>query len=656
MNLNDKKNINAIRFLGLKAIREAGGGHIGMTISAAPILYTLYTKFMRISPTNGKWINRDRFILSAGHGAMSLYPILHFSGLLSLEEIKKFKKEGSLTPGHPEYENKLNNFIDASTGPLGQGFAMAVGMAIAQKQLENLAAAPVKDMFDHFTYAVIGDGDLQEGISYESASIAGRLGLNKLIVLHDSNRFQLDSDVSLVFNEDLQKRFESTNWYYQKVSNNPVDIQNAILNAQQSSKPSFIEVSTIIAESTKFQDSNKGHHGMVDDEMLESFNKYFDSNFEKKTWIFEKDIYDHFKNNVYSRGEIEYQNWVKKCSIYKNNFRAEFSSIQKIIANSFDFSQIFNIDNIFQENLSTREYFKKYMEGIDSKIPNILSLNADISSSTNIKTGNNSFVHGGKNVDLGIREFAMAAISNGINLHGGLKVISGTFLVFADYMKSAIRLGAMMKIPNIFLFSHDSYLIGGDGPTHQAYDQLPMLRAIENVHVHRPMNQAELRLALIEAFDSKEITNIIILSRQNIETNLGQSGTTFSHKQTENSAYAINDIYKPDFVIAASGSEVALALQIAKQVKNLKVVSVPCLDKATELSIDEKNSLFEAKKALITIEASSDYKWLLFNKKNQINLHIGAFTFGESMDGNDLYSKKGFDAHKIANYLNKSFK
>ncbi|MGL6125262.1 MAG: transketolase [Metamycoplasmataceae bacterium] len=643
---NEIKYVNAMRYFGLKSIQEAKGGHVGMTMSAAPITYTLFTKFININSNDGKWINRDRFVLSAGHGSMSVYPILHFSGLLGKDELKNFKKDNSKTPGHPEFENEPNNFIDASTGPLGQGFAMGVGMALAQKFLERKTENNFPKIFDHYTYVLVGDGDLQEGITYESTAIAGRLKLDKLIVLHDSNQFQLDSKVSDVSIENLKMRFESNGWFYQKVSNDLKDIEKAIINAQGCGKPSFIEVITIIAEGLNTQASFKGHHGMVTEEDISKFNNHYETKFSG--WEMEDDVYKHFKKTVSERGLLKFEKWNSLVNKYKLNNSPELGEIDLWVKNKVDFNKILSKIKFEKNNLATRNYIKDLIFNLHKEAPNSFSLGVDVSSSTQIAISDKSFLEGGNAVYLGIREFAMAAITNGINLHGGLKIIGGTFLVFADYMKSAIRLGAMMKIPNIFAFTHDSYQVGGDGPTHQPFDQLPMLRAIENVNVHRPCDEIETKTALIEAFESKFETNILILSRQNLES----FDENRSIDKIKKGAYSIIDCTNPDYVIAASGSEVSLSKLIAQKLKNTRVVSVPCLDKLSKWSKNDLEELFKANKALVTIEASSDYKWLSIHQKNQKNIHIGAFEFGKSMDGEELYKQKGFDIDKIIKRIN----
>ncbi len=640
------KAIGAIRYIGLKAIQEAKGGHVGMTISAAPITYTLFTKFIKVNPKNGKWINRDRFVLSGGHGSMSLYPIFYFANLLTLDDIKKFKTEDSKTPGHPEYENDIDNFIDASTGPLGQGFAMAVGMAIAQKHISN-KLGKYSDLIDNFTYVICGDGDLQEGITYEASAIAGKYELNKLIVLHDSNKYQLDSSVEKVSIENLKQRFESNNWNYLKCSNDPKEIEEAIKKAQLSkSKPTFIEVETIIAEGLKSQSSNKGHHGVVSNKDLEEFLKYHNLDF--KNWNIDSKIIKHFQKTIIERGNKEVAKWNKK--LVKANQNKEFNKLWNILISSKDYQQLFNRIKIKENNLATRVYLKTFLQSIKDFNPFVIATCADLVSSTNVAITNETILENGQSLPIGIREFAMGAIVNGISLYAkGIKAIGGTFLVFSDYIKSAIRLGALMKVPSVYAFTHDSYLVGGDGPTHQPYDQLPMLRAIENLNVYRLADEEELRYFLGVAFNSSTDSSAIILSRQNIKS----LNSKMKYSDLEKGIHIVKDCKNPDYIIAASGSEVQLALEISQSINNIRIISVPCLDLATKMSKKEKNKYFKAKKLFLTIEASADYKWFALHLNSQNNEHIGAYTFGKSMDGEILYSQKGFNKQSILKLLKK---
>lgn len=636
----DKKAIGAMRYIGLKAIQCAKGGHVGMTISAAPITYTLFTKFININPNDGKWSNRDRFVLSGGHGSMSMYPIFYLAGLYTQKDIESFKVEDSKTPGHPEYENKKWNFVDASTGPLGQGIATAVGLALAEKQAESKTKTKFPGLFSNYTYVVCGDGDLQEGISYESMAIAGKYNLDKLIVLHDSNKFQLDSAISKVSIENLKLRMESNNWYYQKCSNDPVEIEKAVRNAQAAGKPSFIEVETIIAEGLTVGNSDKGHHGVVSDEELAKFQAYHGTNFVD--WNIDQDILEYFEKNVSQRGLKAFKEWEQKVKKIENS--AEYKNIEKILKNAFNYDEIFNSVKIEKKDQATRIYLKAFLASLENKNPFAIATCADVVASTNIIIGNKTILEDGQSLPLGIREFAMGAIMNGITLYGsGFKVIGGTFLVFADYIKPAMRLGAMMELPTIYAFTHDSYLVGGDGPTHQPYDQLPMLRAVENINVYRPADEEELRHAMIESYSSKTKSSVLVLSRQNIKS----LGIKISSKEFDKGAYVVKECKEPDYVLAASGAEVQLALEAANELQNVRVVSVPCLDKAVELSSNELKSMFSAKKALVTIEPSSDYKWFRLHLNGQRNIHLGAFTFGKSMDGDKLYKDKGFNKETI---------
>ncbi len=350
------KYINAMRSLALQAIMKAGQGHTGMAMSACPINYTLYTRFIKIAKGQPKWINRDRFVLSAGHGSMSYYSLLHFGGFLSLKEIKNHKQQGSLTPGHPEYEN--NNYVDCSTGPLGQGVAMAVGMALNEAYLRTKYSK--LGLINHYTYVVVGDGDLQEGISYEAMSLAGRLNLNKLIMVHDSNDCQLDAKVNDAFNENLKLRMQSMNWEYIRSSNDPKDIELAVKQAQKNKKPTFIEVKTIIGEGTSAEGSNKAHGLKVDQNEIKIFEQHFDE--KVKNFSFDKSIYKHFENAIQKRGLKAYNNWVEKAKVaqekypklykeFMNNFNGKFVDVNKILD-----------EKKVKQNCATRDYVGEYFK------------------------------------------------------------------------------------------------------------------------------------------------------------------------------------------------------------------------------------------------------------------------------------------------------
>lgn len=646
------KCINAMRMLSLQAIKLAKQGHVGMSMSASPLVYTLYTNHINIAKDEPKWFNRDRFVLSAGHGSLTIYSVLHFCGLLSLDDIKGFKTKHSKTPGHPEYEN--DNYVDASTGPLGQGVAMAVGMAIAEKYLSN-KFINLKGLIDHYTYAVLGDGDLQEGISYESMSLAGKLKLNKLIFLHDSNDFQLDSKVECVFNEDLKKRMESMNWNYIKVSNHFDSINKAIDNAKQSNKPTFIEVKTIIGEGSNKQNSNKSHSMSLKDEDIVNADKYFKTN--HNDFNFDQSIYDYFNNTVIKRGTEEYKKWKNLGKEYAQKFPKEYSTFQKWINNDFgNLKDVILKTQISQQNVATRNYVKDILNYFkESQFDWLISGCADLEAATNIKIGNNNFNsdYTSNNILYGIREFAMSAITNGILLHSGLKTISGSFLVFSDYMKSSIRLGALMQLPNMYIFTHDSYQVGGDGPTHQPVDQLAMLRSIPNVLVHKPCDEKELMAAFDIALNSKNITNIIILTRHALD-----STHNSSYLKTKKGGYIIDDQKDADIVLAGCGSEIDLLFEVKKSLlkQNIKakIVSIPCVQTLLTKKESYLLELFKSKKGLLTIEASSDSTWYKLYKYANNFYHFEAKEFGLSMDGDKLYKMKGFNEKNLISIIKKN--
>lgn len=654
--MQDKKFLNCMRSVALQSIMNAGQGHTGMALSAIPLIYTLYTKNINISNKNSKWINRDRFILSAGHGSMSLYSLFFLSGLLTIEDMKNYRQEDSLTPGHPEIEN--NNFIDSSTGPLGQGIANAVGMAISELYLRN-RWKKLSGLIDHFTYVVVGDGDLQEGVCYESMSIAGRLKLNKLIVLHDSNDFQLDSDVKTVNNENIKNRIKSQNWDYYTCDNNVININECIAKAKLSKKPSFIEVKTIIGEGTSASNNFKAHGLKVTNDELKNANKYFDMNYDN--FNFSKDVFDYFDKEVILRGNNAYDNWNKLLNEYKIRYPRlvkEFLS---------DFEDNYNIDKFHQiiielkkrtDIVPTKSYVQMLFELTNKfNIKNILTLSADLASTTNCKNSDISF---NKNINnpyimMGIREFSMGAIQNGILMHKGLRVFSGTFLVFADYIKPAIRVGCLCQLPSYYIFTHDSYLVGGDGPTHQPYDQIPMLRAIENSYIIRPMNMIEFANGLLIALKDNKSTYSFALTRQKIEISINVDN------DLNKGAYLVNDKSNPDVTLIANGSEIEFAFKniekLEKELKiNINIVSCPILKLFLEQDEKYISDIIKSKYGIICLEASSDALWYKLSKYTKKMEIINATTFGKSMDGKKLYEQKGYNynnlLHKVQELIN----
>ncbi len=639
------KYVLAMRSLSLQALNHCKSGHTGMAMSASNITYTLYTRFINISSHECKWLNRDRFVLSGGHGCLSIYSIFHLAKLIDKEEIKKFRDGSKWYPGHPEFEDY--NWVDASTGPLGQGVSNAVGMAIAQKYLETRWAS-ISPLINHYTYCVCGDGDLQEGISYEAMSVAGKLKLNKLIILHDSNSYQLDSSVNDVNNEDIRLRVESQNWNYISCENDVEKITEAINQAQQSNeKPTFIEVKTIIGEGTTAQASNKAHGLSVSDQELQHCNEFYGIDY--KNFEFPEDIYNHFYQSVVERGNKKYSEWKAMLNDYlvkEPKLTAEFLSNFK---GEFDnFSKYLDLSDVAKLNDATKTYLKSFFNQL-SDCQDIITLSADLASTTNCKIGDKAFNNDFKSpyIMMGVREFSMGGIQNGILYHGGLKSFAGTFLSFADYAKSAIRVGAMAKLPSNWILTHDTYKVGPDGPTHQPYDQIPMLRAIENVYDLRPCDEKETLGAINLCLNNKNKTYCLILTRQGL-----QSGYETSINNVAKGAYVIYEDENPDVTLIASGSEVELVMNSIASIKeaydlNVKVVSCPSLKLFLAQEPSYIKSTLKSRNGTISVEASSDTYWYLLSKYTKKMKSLRADTFGASTNGNKVYESKGFNVESV---------
>ena len=508
MNLKTKV-INSMRAIALDSINKAGQGHIGMAIGAAPITYTLIGEELRFSKQDPKWINRDRFVLSAGHGSMSQYSIQHFLGLLSLNDMKKHKMLNSKTPSHPEIDQF--KFVDASTGPLGQGVAMAVGMAISQKYLQNTFNKKDIKLIDHNIFALHGDGCLQEGVALEAIQIAGTLQLDSLILIQDYNNVQIDSLANEVNNINIKAFYKSQKFDVFEVKNpTPENIFEAISKAKKSKKPSFIQIHTKIAYATKMSGKLGGHNGVLSTEdTIEFKNKLGLKNITP--FKYDNDVYDYGKK-LLSKKESAYQKWKLLENKYSKKYPKEYKTLMDIYKGKFK-NNVMKV-KFNEKNVATRNYIVNLMEHLESA-PNIIGGSADLAAATKVKF-NKDLINGGKNIKYGIREFAMVAINNGIFLHSHIRTIDATFLAFADYAKAAYRLGAIQEIPAIHILTHDSYQVGGDGPTHEPFDQIPMLRAMHGLKVIRPADGFEMRGAFQYALDSKNNQIAIIGCRQPI--------------------------------------------------------------------------------------------------------------------------------------------
>ena len=576
MNNLDELAINTIRMLGVDAINKAKSGHPGIVLGAAPMAYTLFTKHLRINSGDTGWFNRDRFVLSAGHGSALLYTLLHLSGYdVSIEDLKNFRQLGSKTPGHPEYRH--TDGVEMTAGPLGQGISTAVGMALAESYLANRFNKSDMTVIDHNTFVICGDGDLEEGIAMEAASLAGHLRLGKLIVLYDSNDVQLDGDVNLTNTDDVKLKFEGMNWQYLRVEDGTsVDDIDAAINEAKAceDKPTIIEIKTVIG----FGAPNSGDSSVHGAPLGEDNTKILRNNLGYTYEPFEVDkrVYDIFNKNVIERGDNAESLWSIALQKYSKKYHDDYELLQKFIDNDFE---------IIDENMptyeigskeSTRKILGKMLDQISIDVPNAIGGSADLSTSTFVKGANGNYEYDqkhGRNIKFGVREHAMAAIVNGINLHGGLKGFCAGFFIFSDYMKPAIRLASIMKLPSIFIFSHDTVCVGEDGPTHQPVEQLTMLRSIPGVNVIRPADAKEVKAALKLAFTSELNPTVITTTRQPL-TNLAETKS----EGVEKGAYVV---YEPQNqvkgIIIACGSEVELAIEVAKNFKDVRVVSMPSM-------------------------------------------------------------------------------
>lgn len=574
----EKLAIDTLRMLGVDAINNANSGHPGIVLGAAPMVYSLYTKHINLNPADSKWINRDRFVLSAGHGSMLLYAINHLARFdVDLADLKNFRNNGR-TPGHPEYGE--TDGVDTTSGPLGQGFANAVGMAIAEAHLASRFNKPKYKLIDHYTYVLCGDGDLQEGVAQEAISLAGHLELNKLIVLFDSNDIQLDGPTDMATSENHKMRFEAANWNYIKVDkgNNYKAVNKAINKAKKSNKPTLIEIKTDIGYGSPVIGTSAAHGAPLGEEARAETAK----NLEYVYGPFEVDpaVYSHYHENVFERGQKEYQKWQKTADAYKERFRADYEMFENYLKGNFEVG-LDDLPNFkVADSIATRNASGKVLEVLGEKMPNLIGGSADLSVSTKAKGFGGDFDkvnRSGRNINYGVREHAMTAINNGIALHGGLKVFSGGFFVFSDYMKPAIRLSAMMKLPVIYVFTHDSVMVGEDGPTHQPIEHLTMLRSIPNLTVMRPADANETVQAWKYALENKEGPTALVLTRQPV-----RNMTEFS-KDFNKGAYIVSkEKGSLDGILLATGSEVALATFVQKALEDdriyTRVVSMPSME------------------------------------------------------------------------------
>ncbi|GFN32100.1 transketolase [Paenibacillus xylaniclasticus] len=655
----DQLSIDTIRTLAIDAIEKAKSGHPGMPMGAAPMGYQLFAKTMVHNPSNPAWINRDRFVLSAGHGSMLLYSLLHLSGYgLSLDELKSFRQWGSKTPGHPEFGHTAG--VDATTGPLGQGFAMAVGMAMAEAQLSATYNKEGFKIIDHYTYSICGDGDLMEGISHEAASLAGHLKLGKLIVLFDSNDITLDGELSLSSSESVQKRFESYGWQVLRVEdgNDLEAISKAIEAAQaEASKPTLIEVKTIIGYGSPNKGGKGGHAGphgspLGPEETILTKQFY---NWEHEPFTVPAEVAAHF-GEVKQAGEKANAAWDAKFAEYKKAFPELAAQFETAVAGDLPAGWDADLPKYTTEDkpLSTRVASGNALNGLAKNIPNFVGGSADLESSTMThlkglpvyKAGS----YDGRNIYFGIREFGMAAAMNGITLHGGLKVYGGTFFVFTDYLRPAVRLSALMKLPVTYVLTHDSIAVGEDGPTHEPIEQLASLRIIPDLTVIRPADANETSAAWAYSVENKSNPVALVLSRQNLPILEGTADK--AREGVKKGAYVISDAAngQPVAQIIATGSEVQLAVAaqqaLAAEGIHVRVISMPSWDLFDKQSQEYKDSvLLPNVKARLAVEMAHPFGWERF--VGDQGAVLGINTFGASAPGDRVIKEYGFTVENV---------
>ncbi|MDA3932288.1 MAG: transketolase [Tenericutes bacterium] len=640
-----EKTIQSMKFLGLDMINQANSGHPGIVLGAANTVYNLYTKHMNANPEKPMWFNRDRFILSAGHGSALLYSTLHLAGYdISMEDIKDFRQLNSITPGHPEYRETPG--VDSTTGPLGQGMSMAVGNAIAESYLAAKFNTKEFELVNHYTYALCGDGDMQEGITMESMSIAGRFKLNKLIVLFDSNDIQLDGPVKNANSDDIEQKVKSMNWDYQIVRD-PDDfdaLNQAINNAKNSDKPSFIEVKTIIGEGASSAGTSESHGKPIGVEETEKMKKA--AGYDNSMFEVYKDAYEDFENTFGSRGKKAYKNWIKTLEKVREKNIDLYKQFMEVVDHklSINFAEVLNVAKIGM-NEATRATMGKLIAKVSEHIPHMIGGSADLTASTKAKGIDGDFDvdhRTGRNINFGVREHAMAGIVNGMTLHG-LKAFSGGFFIFSDYMKPAMRIAALMQVPSIFIFTHDSVGVGEDGPTHEPVEQLTMFRAMPNTTVIRPGNAFEVEHALRFALEAKKTPTVIVLSRQNIATK-----NRIDYEKFRMGAYIVKDYDKYEAIFIATGSELELALEIQDKLATehnvyIRVVSMPSQELFMKQPKEIQDRILPKKcKNIIAIEMGASLSWYRFANKV-----YGIDEFGRSGKGEEVIEFFGFTADKI---------
>lgn len=660
--MTEKMAVNAIRILSADAVQKAKSGHPGLPLGAAPIAYELWAHHMKHNPADPNWMNRDRFILSAGHGSSMMYSLLHLFGYgLTIDDMKQFRQLDSLTPGHPEYRHTAG--VEATTGPLGAGLGMAVGMAMAEQHLAAKFNRKGYQLFDHYTYALCGDGCLMEGISSEVMSLAGTLGLGKLIILYDSNSITIEGGTDLAFTEDVSKRFEAFGFQTLSVrdGNDIEAVGRAIEKAKaDTSRPSFIKITTKIGYGVPAKEGKSSAHG---EPLGEDNVRILRENLDwplAEAFAVPEEVYEHYRH-LAEAGKAEEEKWNEMFAAYSE----AYPELREELDRWFD-------EDAAQGLIDDDEYWKREdkadatrnisgraLNYIKDRLPNLVGGSADLGpSNKTVMNGAGDYSAEnpeGRNIHFGVREIGMTAIANGMLLHGGLRTYAATFFVFADYMKPMLRLSSLMEIPQIAVFSHDSIGVGEDGPTHEPIEQLAMLRSQPNMYVFRPADETETKAAWYCAVTSTRTPTSLVLSRQSLPV------LENSSKDALKGGYIIRKEKKEkaDVVIMATGSETGIAVEAANMLEkdgiSARVVSMPCLELFEEQPEEYRNAVLPPKMTKrVVVEAGSSMSWGRYAGID--GCYITMDTFGASAPAAQLFEKYGFTAEnvreKVKTYVN----
>ncbi|AUM66615.1 transketolase [Brevibacillus sp. 7WMA2] len=651
----DQLAINTIRTLSIDAIEKANSGHPGMPMGSAPMAHVLWSRFMKVSPKNPSWIDRDRFVLSAGHGSMLLYSMLHLMDYgVSMDDLRNFRQWGSKTPGHPEFGHTPG--VDATTGPLGQGIAMAVGMAMAERHLAATYNKDNYELINHFTYVICGDGDLMEGVSSEASSLAAHLKLGKMIVLYDSNDICLDGDLSQSFTEDVAARYKAYGWQYIRVEdgNNVDAIEKALAEARTDlERPTLIEVKTTIGFGSPNKGGSSASHGapLGTDEVVLTKQTYA---WEHEAFHVPQEVKEYYATLV-EAGQKKEAKWNELLAAYEKAY-PELAAQFKQVSNG-EVSKDFDADLPTYEigsKLATRAASGNAINGLAKRMPNLIGGSADLAHSNNtLIKGAKDFLPGsyeGRNLWFGVREFAMGAALNGMMLHGGVKAFGGTFFVFSDYVRPAVRLSALMKLPTTYVFTHDSIAVGEDGPTHEPIEHLAAFRAMPNLTVLRPADAHETNEAWRYAAMSKDEPIVLALTRQNLP--IYQETKDLAREGLAKGAYVLKEASngEPQVVLIATGSEVSLCMEAREKLEAdgipTRVVSMPSFNLFDRQSKEYRDSVIPPHvKARVGVEMGSPLGWERYTGDHGAIIAINQF--GASAPGEIIMKEYGFTVENV---------